>query len=309
MKNLVPIAAIICLLPVVPAPAALIAGVALALLFGNPFSNVTKTVTPRLMAVSIVGLGAGMDLIEVGRVGLQGFGYTSAGITMAFAIGLALHWLLKTDRGTSILVCAGTAICGGSAIAAVSPVIRAKPHQISVALGVVFLLNAVALMIFPPLGHLFGLSEVEFGLWSALAIHDTSSVVGASMQFGPRALEIGTTVKLARALWIVPMVLVIASLQSREGDGQKMKKPWFILGFVIMAALVTWIPALQGPGEYLVMAAKRLFVMTLFLIGTSFTRQALREVGPKILFQGITLWLLVSAGSLALIRSGWAGTP
>lgn len=309
MKYVIPIIAALCLTPAVPAPAALILGVILALAFGNPYTGLTKTLTPKLMAYSIIGLGAGMNLIEVGRVGMQGFGYTAVGITMAFAIGLGLHHFLKTDRITSILICAGTAICGGSAIAAVSPVIRAKPHQISVALGVVFLLNALALMIFPPLGHALNLSEVEFGLWSALAIHDTSSVVGSAMQFGPRALEIGTTVKLARALWIVPMTLIIASMQPREESGQKIKKPWFILGFILMAAAVTFIPPLQAPGEWVVLIAKRMFVMTLFLIGSSFTRQAIRDVGPKILFQGVALWLVVSAGSLALIRSGWIANP
>jgi uncharacterized integral membrane protein (TIGR00698 family) len=309
MKYIIPVAALLCLAPVIPAPAALAFGVGLALIFGNPYAGMVKTVTPRLMAISIVGLGAGMNLIEVGRVGLQGFGYTAVGIAMAFAIGLGLNHLLKTDKITSLLIAAGTAICGGSAIAALSPVVRAKPNQISVALGVVFLLNAVALLVFPFLGHALNLSQVEFGLWSALAIHDTSSVVGASMQFGPEALKIGTTVKLARALWIVPMVLVIAYFQKREADAEKIKKPWFILGFILMAAAVTFFPVLQEPGQWIVMAAKRLFVMTLFIIGASFTRQALRDVGPKILFQGVALWLMVSAGSLALIRSGWIGHP
>lgn len=305
MKYILPMLAVLALLPFVPAPAALLAGVILAQIFGNPYAGMTKTVTPRLMAVSITGLGAAMNLVVVGKVGLQGLGYTALGITMAFAFGFALQRLLQTDRITTILISAGTAICGGSAIAAVSPVIRAKPSQISVALGVVFLLNAVALLLFPMIGHHLQLSETAFGMWSALAIHDTSSVVGSAMQFGPRALEVGTTVKLARALWIVPMTLSLAYFEHRESGAQKIKKPWFILGFLVMAALVTWIPELRTAGDWVAAGSKRLFVMTLFIIGASFTREAVRDVGIKVLLQGLILWILVSVGSLLAIQWGW----
>ena len=300
-----PLVAVLCLVPYVSSPWALLAGVVLALAFGNPYADRIKSLTPHLLAVSITGLGAGMNLIEVGRLGLEGLGYTALGISMAFIFGTVLNRLLKTDRVTSTLISAGTAICGGSAIAAVAPVLRAKPQQISIALGVVFLLNAAALFVFPFIGHALRLTEVQFGLWSALAIHDTSSVVGASMQFGPEALKVGTTVKLARALWIVPMVLIMAFAYRKDDSGVKIKKPWFILGFVIVAALVTWIPSLQSTGLVIAAGAKRLFVMTLFLIGTSFTRQALSQVELKILIQGVVLWILVSAGSLAAILSGW----
>ncbi len=305
MHIILPVGALLCLIPYVSSPMALLAGTVLALAFGNPFTERTKEFAPRLMAISITGLGASMNLIEVGRVGLQGLGYTALGISMAFLFGTILNRLLTTDRKTSILISAGTAICGGSAIAAVAPVLRATTHQISVALGTVFLLNAAALFLFPLIGHALNLSEVQFGLWSALAIHDTSSVVGASMQFGPEALKVGTTVKLARALWIVPMVLLIAYNERKDASGTKIKKPWFILGFVIMAALVTWIPELQNAGQMVAEGAKRLFVMTLFIIGASFTREALRNVGLKILIQGVVLWVLVSVGSLAAILSGW----
>jgi len=295
----------------ISAPLALIAGVILAQAFGNPYAGRTKSLTPRLMAISISGLGAGMDLVVVGRAGLQGLGYTALGIFMAFAFGLGLYRWLKTDRLTSILICAGTAICGGTAIAAVAPVLRARGEQISVALGCVFLLNAAALFVFPWIGHALNLSEVEFGLWSALAIHDTSSVVGASMAYGPQALEVGTTVKLARALWIVPMTLLIGWNEDR-GAGRKtpLKIPWFIAGFIIAAALVTWIPELREPGQWIAAAAKKLFILTLFLIGASFTREALKSVGLKILAQAVILWILVSAGSLAAIRLSLIGfTP
>jgi uncharacterized integral membrane protein (TIGR00698 family) len=255
----------------------------------------------------VIGLGAGMDLNVVGRVGAQGVGYTVLGISMTLVIGYLLGKVLKTERDTSILVSAGTAICGGSAIAAVSSSIKAKPHEISVSLGVVFMLNALALIVFPIVGHHFNLTEGQFGLWSALAIHDTSSVVGASMQYGPHALEVGTTVKLARALWIVPVTLFYGYLVSRkqEATAGKTKFPWFILGFLLAAALVTWIPQLQEPGKFVNEIAKKLLVVTLFLIGANLTRDTLRSVGLRPLIQGVLLWIIVGSLTLGAIVMGW----
>lgn len=306
MYYAVPLGALLCLAPFVPAPFALVGGALLALAFGNPHGSLTKQLIPRIMAASITGLGAGMDLVVVGRAGLTGLGYTALGIAMAFLFGELLRRALRTDRITSILIAAGTAICGGSAIAAVAPVLRARPAQISVALGTVFLLNATALVLFPWIGRGLGLSDTEFGLWSALAIHDTSSVVGAAMTFGPRALEVGTTVKLARALWIVPLVLLLSWSEERKNAGN-LKIPWFIPGFLAAAALVTWVPVLKEPGQWVAFGAKRLFVVALFFIGASFTREALKNVGPRILVQGVVLWLLVSAGSLFALRLGLIG--
>jgi uncharacterized integral membrane protein (TIGR00698 family) len=207
-------------------------------------------------------------------------------------------------------VTVGTAICGGSAIAAVAPVIRARSQDVSVALATVFFLNAVALIIFPPIGHHLGLGQIQFGIWSALAIHDTSSVVGAAMQYGARALEIATTIKLTRALWIVPVTLVIGSLWNRGGEetgAGKAKRPWFILGFVSAAALVTWMPSLKPAGHLVFVAAQRSLVVTLFLIGSGLSRSALLMVGKRPLIQGFILWIVMGTATLGAILIGWIG--
>ena len=217
------------------------------------------------------------------------------------------------DREAGLLIAIGTAICGGSAIAAAAPVLRARPHQVSVALATVFLLNAAALVLFPPIGHWAGLGQGAFGLWAALAIHDTSSVVGAGMAYGPKALAVATTVKLARALWIVPLTLGLGwlvALRRRQADpeagaGAPVKKPWFIGGFLAMAAVVTWIPALHGAGHLVAAAAHRLLVLALFLIGAGLSRQALRDVGARPFVQGLLLWLTVASLGLAAVRAGW----
>jgi uncharacterized integral membrane protein (TIGR00698 family) len=305
---LLPAIALLTLAPFVSSGLALILGVLLALSLGNPYIHVTRTWTHRLLGLSVMGLGAGMDLGVVSRVGLQGIGYTIAGIGSALLIGHALGRLLKTERDTSLLITVGTAICGGSAIAALAPTIQAKHHDVSVALGTVFLLNAVALFLFPWVGHALSLSQSQFGLWCALAIHDTSSVVGATLSYGAQALQIGTTVKLARALWIVPVTFAMGYLHSRgkppESKG-KPKRPWFILGFVIAAALVTWLPALKPAGHVVDALAKRSLVLTLFLIGTNLTRTTIRSVGLKPFFQGVILWAIIGSGTLGAILAGW----
>lgn len=294
------------LAPVVPAPLALGAGVAFGLLFGNPWADASKQWSTRLLQLSVVGLGAAMNLGQVAAAGARGFAGTLVGITAALAVSHALGRLLRTEPTTGVLVGVGTAICGGSAIAAVAPVVRARPEQTSVALAVVFVLNAVALLLFPRLGHALDLSQEQFGVWAALAIHDTSSVVGAGLEYGPRALELATTVKLARALWIVPLALVAARLWApKDGAASaKPKKPWFILGFVLAAALVTFVPPLQAPGALVAVAARRLLVLTLFLIGAGLTRKALAQVGGRALLHGVLLWVLVAAGSLAAVLAG-----
>lgn len=309
VRILIPLAAILSLTPFVSSGVALLMGVILAVTLGNPYLEKCRDLTHKLLPLSVVGLGAGMDLHVIGKVGLQGVGYTIVGIATALLLGFLLGQLFKTSADTSTLVTVGTAVCGGSAIAAVAPVIKAKPHEISVSLGVVFLLNSLALFVFPPVGHFFNLSETQFGLWSALAIHDTSSVVGASLQFGPKALEVGTTVKLARALWIVPVAFGIGLMYSRKKTEKsavtKGKKPWFILGFLIAAALVTWISDLKPAGEWVHTAAKHTLVLTLFLIGTSLTRETVRNVGAKPFLQGFTLWVLVASGTLGALLMGW----
>lgn len=290
-------------------PLALLMGIIIALTIGNPFHERTKQIAPKLLSYSVIGLGAGMNLNTVAQAGVHGFGYTFIGISFTLFFGWVLNRLLKADQETSILISVGTAICGGSAIAAVAPSIRAKSHSISVALGTVFFLNALALVLFPLLGQHFEMSQEQFGLWSALAIHDTSSVVGATMQFGSTALQIGTTIKLARALWIVPVTLFIAWWVARananlDAKTKGIKKPWFIMGFLLAAAVVTWIPETQPVGHMVQTLARRGLVLTLFFIGLNLTLSTLRSVGLKPLLLGVLLWLMVSAGSLVLILKG-----
>ncbi len=299
--------------PWVSAPVALVAGVVFSLVWGNPFPARSKQLSTWLLQGSIVGLGAGTNLLVVGRVGVHGLFQTLLGLTVTLLAALFLARLLKTERTTSLLIGVGTAICGGSAIAAVAPVVGAKSPQVSVSLAVVFLLNAVALVLFPFVGHQVGLSPESFGLWSALAIHDTSSVVGASMQFGEAALTVGTTVKLARALWIVPLTLVLGALWRPDPDAtvgkEKPKRPWFIAGFVLAAAVFTFTPGLAGAGAQLAAVARHGLVVALFLIGAGVSRDALRTVGARPLVLGVALWALAGSLTLAGILTGVLTVP
>jgi uncharacterized integral membrane protein (TIGR00698 family) len=279
-----------------------------SLVLGNPYLPTTSKLSSRLLGYAIIGLGAGMNLAVVSQVGIAGISYTVIGILSTLTLGFAIGKMLGTPGPTSILLSVGTAICGGSAIAATAPVIRARPDEVSISLGIVFLLNALALFIFPAIGHHFSLSETQFGLWSALAIHDTSSVVGSAMQYGPQALKIATTVKLARAIWIIPVAAVIALfMRKSESTGTKTntKKPWFILGFLLTAAVVTWVPSLREAGHIIEFGARRLLVLTLFIIGSNITRETLKSVGMKPLIQGLTLWIITASVTLYAILSGW----
>ena len=309
---LVPLAGALCLLPGVSGALALLGGCLLAVVVGNPYAERMRKLPHRMLAASVVGLGAGMNLRVVARAGLQGIGTTALSISLALIAGLVLARLLQVRGKIGLLVSLGTAICGGSAIAAAVPVVRADEREASVALGTVFLLNAVALVLFPPIGHHFGLSEAQFGLWAALAIHDTSSVVGAAMAYGPRALELATTVKLARALWIIPVTIGLAAWTSRRGEGQakgRARRPWFILGFVLAAALVTALPALAPAGHVVASLARQLMVLTLFVIGVNLSPAALRAVGVRPLVLGLALWIASAALSLAAIDLHWLGPP
>lgn len=278
-------------------------GVLFTTLLGNPYWSETKKYTSNLLQLCVVGLGAGMNLKIISIVGFQGIGYTATGIGLTALVGWLLSKIFKTGGILTSLITIGTAICGGSAIAAVSPIMNANERDISLSLGIVFLLNALALMIFPPIGHMLDLSQHQFGLWAALAIHDTSSVVGASLQYGSIALEVATTVKLARALWIIPVAFVVALfVQKKTTTQKKIKKPWFILGFILLAALVTWIPALKETGQNISTLAKKLLVLTLFLIGSGLSLKSLKEVGLRPLLLGISLWIIVASSSLYLIK-------
>lgn len=304
-RVLIPITAVLTLLPATSAAMALVAGGVIAFFLGNVYP--TKNYTHRLLTWSVVGLGAGMNLHDVLAAGARGIGYAALSIACVLIMGTCLRRLLKVDPDTGLLMTFGTAICGGSAIAALTPVIRAKPHAVSVALGAVFLLNALALVTFPWIGHALGMSERAFGLWSALAIHDTSSVVGATVSYGPIAAQVGTTVKLARALWIVPLVVLIGLFRKNraETSASKPRRPWFILGFLLAAALVTWVPVLQPAGNVVAALSKRALVLTIFFIGLGFSRDALREVGARPFFLAVLLWVLTSTLSLGAVLYGW----
>lgn len=299
----------------VAADIALLMGVGFAFIAGSVHLAAIRKAIKSLLAISIIGLGAGMNLHTVLQAGADGFFYTAAGIAFALAAGFALGKLLRVEWGLSCLICVGTAICGGSAIAAVAPVIRAKEHHISVALGIVFILNAAGLVLFPFLGHLLDLPQEQFGLWSAMAIHDTSSVVGAGLQYGERALEVGTTTKLVRALWIVPVAFALQFVYNRflhqpqaGNTHAKPKFPWFILGFIASAALVSFVPSLVEVGHYVALGARRLLVLTLFLIGTTLTLDAVKQVGLSPFVQGVLLWGAVSGFALLVIYLG-TGLP
>jgi uncharacterized integral membrane protein (TIGR00698 family) len=302
---LVPLGAALSLLPFVSTGIALVAGGAVALTVGNPYAKHTRRATPLLLSLAVVGLGAGMDLQAVVRAGAQGLATTLVSISVCLLLGAVWAWTLGVPRTVGLLISIGTAICGGSAIAAVVPVLRPKEQDVSVALGTVFLLNAVALFVFPATGHALGLDAGQFGRWCALAIHDTSSVVGAALQYGPEALEVATTVKLARALWIAPLALGLEAWQRRtQGKEQagKARRPWFIPGFVLASALVTWVPPLQPVGHTVALLSKQVLVLTLFLLGTNLTRSALRAVGPRPLAMGVGLWVCMAGLSLGLVQ-------
>ncbi len=306
----VPLVAAATLLPWVSSGVALLAGVGVALTLGNPWPARSRALAHTMLTWSVVGLGAGMNLAVVGRVGLHGLGYTALGITTALLLGTLLGRLLRTARDTSLLVTVGTAICGGSAIAAVAPAIHAKDHDVSMALVTVFLLNAIALLVFPPIGHHLHLGQDAFGLWCALAIHDTSSVVGAAAHYGPRALEVATAAKLARALWIVPVTFAIAMHRARTAPPEtaattRPAMPWFIAGFLAVAALVTFVPALRGAGQLVSAGAHRLLAVTLFLMGLGLSRQALRALGVRPLVQAVVLWFVLAGTTLAAIVYGF----
>jgi uncharacterized integral membrane protein (TIGR00698 family) len=317
-RALVVIGALACVVPdgvmpvwrAMPPWVGLLMGIGIALAVGNPFLSRTRPVTPRLLQVCVVGLGASMDLRVVARVGLHGFATTFLGIAAALTAGAVLGRALGVPRATATLLSVGTAICGGSAIAAAAPVIGADEDETSVSLATVFVLNAVALLLFPLLGHMLGMGERAFGLWAALAIHDTSSVVGAASSYGREALVVATTTKLARALWIVPVTLGLGAWVRQRGprsqQASRQKYPWFVLGFLVASALVTFAPALRVPGAIVAEAARRGLVLTLFLLGLGINKGSLVQVGARPLLQGVLLWLLVGAGSLAAIVSGLA---
>lgn len=308
---LVPLAAVVCLWPRVPPSIALLGGAVLGLTGANAWPAKTAAMSRWLLQLSIIALGASMQLGQIARAGLHGLGVTLVSITVTLALGRWLGRRLGVPDDAALLVSGGTAICGGSAIAAMAGAMRPRTHDVTIALATVFMLNAVALIIFPPLGHAFGLTQRQFGWWAALAIHDTSSVVGAGIAYGSAALAIATTVKLTRALWIAPVTLGVAFRRRKskpaEATAGRVHFPWFILGFIAVAAVVTLFPALLPAAKVVSHGAERLLVLTLFCIGAGFTREALRVVGVRPLVLGLTLWIIVGTASLLIIKYGLIG--
>ncbi|HUS31687.1 MAG TPA: putative sulfate exporter family transporter [Kofleriaceae bacterium] len=283
-----------------PSWAALGAGLVIAVMTTAAPPRQLKLLTNIALQLGVVALGAGMDLGVVMRVGGTGVLITASSIAIALVVGHLLGKALRVQGHTPLLISIGTAICGGSAIAAAASVLEPEEHETSVALGVVFMLNAVGLVLFPLVGQALGLSQPVFGRWAALAIHDTSSVVGAGLAYGSVALAVATTTKLARALWIAPLTIGIAVARRKRGSLRGVRWPWFILGFIGVAALVTFVPAVAKFGPEIVMVGRRALVLALFLIGLSLSRAALSRVGTRPLLLGVALWLIVAIGSLPL---------
>ena len=283
-------------------PLALTIGIVFGLAFAHPYLGETRVAARLLLQICVVALGFGMNLQQVLRAGRGGFIYTALGISFALLVGLTLGKLLQVRGNSSFLITTGTAICGGSAIAAVAPILHADGEEMAVSLGTVFILNSIALLLFPPIGGALHMSQPQFGLWSALAIHDTSSVVGAASKYGPQALVIGTTVKLARALWIVPLALVTAALKHSKS---KIQFPWFIVFFCLAAVLNTYVHAVSRVSQELFSLGRLGLTATLFLIGTGISRGTLKEVGWRPMLQGVVLWAAVAVTSLYFIRIGW----
>ena len=288
-----------CLFSIISPPIALLLGVLMVNVFGNPFVEFNNIAITFLLQFSVIGLGFGMNATSALSAGKEGFLLTIFSIFSTLVLGTLLGKWFKTDKKTSHLISCGTAICGGSAIAAISPVIKSNENQTSIALGVIFILNSIALFVFPFIGHQLDLSQKEFGLWCAIAIHDTSSVVGAANKYGAEALQIATTVKLARALWIIPISLLTALIFKNKNS--KIKIPYFIGLFILAMLLNTYLPATASIAPHIVSIAKIGLTITLFLIGATLNINTLKSVGVKPLLQGVLLWIFIAVLGLASI--------
>jgi len=293
------ILAVFCLTPWVSSPIALASGFVLVVLIGNPFEKHLHQYIHLLLQISIVGLGFGLKLDEALQAGKSGFLLTVMSIITVMVLGYVLGRVFKLEKKLSYLISAGTAICGGSAIAAVSPIIKPDTKEISLGLAIVFTLNSIALFIYPAIGHMLDLSQEQFGLWCAVGIHDTSSVVGAAGKYGFEALKIATTVKLARALWIIPVsVITMFIFKNKES---KIKIPWFIGWFVLAILLNTYFPVFDHFSSTVTSLAKSGLNLTLFFIGSTLSIQTLKTIGMKPLAMAVILWIVISVGSLLYI--------
>jgi len=301
-KNVFFLALILTASGLVSPPLALLGGLVYGFASAHPFHVESKRLAKFLLQISVVALGFGMNLREVLHAGRSGFLYTAASIIIAMMVGLSLGALIHVGKTSAFLISAGTAICGGSAIAAVGPIADASEEEMAVSLGTIFVLNSVALFLFPMVGYVFHMSQAQFGLWSALAIHDTSSVVGATARYGTDALAIGTTIKLARALWIVPLSLVTAVISKSKA---RIQWPWFIMLFCVAVLLKTVLPTFHSMFWTLNHLGTIGFTVTLFLIGTGLNHNTLKRVGVRPLLQGFVLWTVLGTGTLALILFNW----
>ncbi|ANH79827.1 hypothetical protein A8C56_01520 [Niabella ginsenosidivorans] len=289
-----------CCFPFVSASCALLLGLLASVLMGAPFKNLMNKWSGILLKASVIGFGFGIDIHVLVHAGRENIGVTAGFVLGALAIGILLGALLKIDKTIALLISVGTAICGGSAIAAVGSTVKANSDQLSVATGTVFLLNALALFIFPAFGHWLGLSQVQFGHWVAIAIHDTSSVVGASAHYGDEALKVASISKMLRILWIIPVlaVLVIGSSKNRG----TLKFPLFIIGFILASCLFSLMPAEQKLFKDLYAIAKQMMVVSLFMIGSGVSVGTVKQVvGGKVLIQAVALWMLITIASLLVI--------
>ena len=291
--------AFLCLTPLVTAPLALFLGLVFALTLGTPFPAFNKKVSKYLLQISVVGLGFGMNLQEALKAGSDGIIFTLFSVVSVMFFGLLIGKWLGIPKVPSYLIASGTAICGGSAIAAVGPIAKANPNEMSVSLATVFVLNAVALFLFPVLGQWLGLTQHQFGLWAAIAIHDTSSVVGAGASFGEEALKVATTVKLARALWIIPLSVFTSFYFKSKGD--KIAVPWFILFFIVAMILNTYLNLPTSFTHDIVSVSRQSLTLTLFFIGAGLSRSTIKSVGVKPLVSGIILWFFIAVISLTFI--------
>ncbi|MDE7450430.1 MAG: putative sulfate exporter family transporter [Paramuribaculum sp.] len=284
--------------PITPA-VALFLGLAFAFIFTCPYPKFNKKTSKYLLQASVVGLGFGMNVTESLKSGSEGMAFTIVSVIGVMVIGCLVGYWMHLNRKISYLVSSGTAICGGSAIAAVGPVLKANDHEMAVSLGVIFILNAVALFIFPPIGHYFDMSQAQFGTWAAIAIHDTSSVVGAGDAYGPEALQLATLIKLTRALWIIPLALVTMVIFREKGS--KISIPWFIFLFILAMLVNTYCGLPVAVSEWLVWLAKKGLVLTLFLIGASLSLSTIKSVGSRPLLLAVLLWIIIGVSSFFVV--------
>ena len=282
---------------------ALFAGLVFAMIFPMPFPKFNKKGSKYLLQASVVGLGFGMNVTTALKSGSEGMLFTVVSVVGVMLFGVLLGYWMNLNRKTAYLISSGTAICGGSAIAAVGPVLKADDHEMAVSLGVIFILNAIALFIFPPIGHYFNMGQAQFGTWAAIAIHDTSSVVGAGDAYGNEACQIATLIKCTRALWIIPLAFVTMFLFRDKNSGSKISIPWFIFLFVLAMIVNTYCNIPAQLSEALVIIAKRALVVTLFLIGAGLSISMIKKVGVRPLLLAVLLWIIIGVSSFSVVMA------